>query len=345
MNVEKQVLAKLDKVYVVSLMQINGRGHFLAATEEYGKCLIFSPPHWEVSVVWNDPGGCMSLIPVPGRKKAFVGIQEFFPIFQCEHAGIVYAEAGEVITEPWQVTRVVDLPFVHRIEIVPVGSTPFLVAGSLCGGKTFQDDWSQPGTVYAGPIPESPSDKWSLEPILKGISKNHGMHVAIMDNKTVVMVSGKEGLFMLEVPEKPGLQWQYKRLLEHEVSDIYSYDIDGDGIPEIVTIEPFHGHRLAIYKCMFKHWQPVFETSMDFGHVVWAGEILGQPVILGGCREGSKELFLLRPKTRDLRAMSREILDSDVGPTQIAVVHKRDSDLILSANHESNEVVLYELTR
>lgn len=344
MNVKKQILAKLDKVYAVSPIQINGLTCFLAATEERGKCLLFSPPHWKGSVAWECPGGCVSLIPIPRREKAFVAIQEFFPIFQSEQAGIVYVEGGETIAEPWCVTRVIDLPFVHRIGIVPVGSIPFIVAASLCGGKAFQDDWSQPGAVYAGPIPDDPSDKWSLEPILEGISKNHGMHMTVVDGKSVVMVSGKEGLFMLQVPEKPGLQWQYEQLLEHEVSDIYSYDIDGDGIPEIMAIEPFHGNRIVIHKRMFKDWQPVFEKSIDFGHVIWAGEILGETAVLGGCRGDSKELFLLRPKTSDLKTMSQEILDSNVGPTQIAVVHKRDYDLVVSANHGSNEVALYELT-
>lgn len=344
MNVKKQVLAELDKVYAASSIQINGHTHFLAATEERGRCLMFSPPYWDASVVWDGPGGCMSLVPVPEREKAFVAIQKFFPIFQSEHAGIAYAKGRKVIAEPWRVTRVLNLPFVHRIEIVQVGQVPFLVAGTLCGGKAFQDDWSQPGVVYAGAIPDDPSDKWSLEPILEGISKNHGMHVTIIDEKPVVMVSGKEGLFMLRVPEKPGSQWQYEQMLEHEVSDVYSYDIDGDGMLEIVTIEPFHGNRLTVYKDMSGKWQPAFTTSIDLGHVVWAGKILGQTAVLGGCREGSRELFLLFPKSDDLKAFSRQILDTNIGPTQVAVAHKQNCDLIVSANHGSDEVALYELT-
>jgi len=148
----------------------------------------------------------MSLISVPGHKKAFVAIQKFFPGFQSERAGIVYAKISETITEPGQITPVLDLPFVHRIEIVHVGSIPFLVANTLCSGKTSRNDWSQSGVVYAGPIPENPSNKWSVEPILEGLSKDHGMHVANIDQRPVVMVSGKEGLFMLQIPEKPSSQ-------------------------------------------------------------------------------------------------------------------------------------------
>jgi len=342
--IKKQTLAKLNKVYAVSTIQLGGCIHFLAASEGHDRCLLFTSPDWEASVVWDGPGGCMSLVPVPEHEGALIAIQEFFPIFRSENAGIVYVEVGKTITDPWHVKRVLDLPFAHRIAIVRVSKVFYLVAATLCGGKDFQDDWSKPGTVYVGPIPNNPSDKWLLKPILKGISKNHGMHVTTLNKRQVVMISGKEGLFMLQVPENLSSRWECERLLEHEVSDVYSFDLDNDGISEIVTIEPFHGNSLVVYKNMSKKWQPVFETSMDFGHVVWAGRILGESAIIGGFRGGSKELFLLCPKAPDLKDFSRRTLDEGVGPTQIAVVHKQECDLILSANHGQNEVTLYRLT-
>jgi len=343
MNIKKRTLAKLSKVYAVRTIQLNNQTHFLAASEDHDKCFLFSPPNWDASIVWNAPGGCMSLVPVPGREKSLVAIQEFFPIFQSENAGIVYAEVDETITQPWNVKRVLDLPFVHRIDIVQVGESPFLVAATLCGGKAFQDDWSKPGAVYAGPIPDDPSDKWTLQPILKGISKNHGMHITTLNKKKIVMISGTEGLFMIQTPESSNSDLHYRKLLGYEVSDVYSYDLDDNGTPEIVTIEPFHGNNLLVYKYISEKWQPVFRTSINFGHVVWTGKILGKPAIIAGSRGGSKGLFLFHPKTPDLRDFSRQILDKDIGPTQITVVHKQDCDLILSANHGKGEVALYEL--
>lgn len=343
-NIRKRVLSKLDRVYAVVSMEINGRTHFLAASEGHGQCLMFSPPNWETSVIWDGPGGCMSLVPIPGRQKALVAIQEFFPVFQSEHAGIVYAEVAKDITKPWKVSRILNLPFVHRIQVVKCNSTSYLVASSICGGKAFRDDWSRPGAVYAGRIPQDPSTMWFLKPILENISKNHGMHQTIIDGKPVVMISGKEGLFLLETPQKPHLPWGCQQLLTHEISDMYAYDLDDDEKPEIVTIEPFHGDRLIIYKHLSNKWLPVFETAVNFGHVVWAGEILGRPGVLGGSRGGSQELFLLYPKTRELTSMDRIVLDSNVETMQIAVIHRRNHDLILSANQALNEVALYELT-
>ena len=39
-----------------------------------------------------------------------------------------------------------------------------------------------------------------------------------------------------------------------------------------------------------------------------------------------------------------QVIDSGVGPTQVAVVHEKKSDLIFSANNAVGEVAMYELT-
>ena len=38
------------------------------------------------------------------------------------------------------------------------------------------------------------------------------------------------------------------RIFDHEVSEFGFVDFDGDGVDEIVTIEPFHGENFVIYK-------------------------------------------------------------------------------------------------
>jgi hypothetical protein len=88
MRISKRVLARLDKVYAVAAVPAGGQIHLTAATEARGECLLFSPPDWRASVVWEDPGGTMSIAAVPGSDAAFLAVQErFFP--DAERAGIV----------------------------------------------------------------------------------------------------------------------------------------------------------------------------------------------------------------------------------------------------------------
>ena len=344
MNITKRILASLELIYAVCTIQIEGETHFVAATEGYGECLLFSPPDWTASSVWEGPGGTMCLTPLPGRGGALLAIQEFFPIFQSESAGIVYAEPRGSSTEAWHVRRVIDLPFAHRIEIVHIGPVPYLVAASLCEAKDSQDDWSHPGTVYAGPLPRDPSGHWSLDPILSGISKNHGMHATHLDGCKVVLIAGREGIFSIRVPAEPGEEWFWTRLVEHEVSDVHATDIDGDGIPELVAIEPFHGDTFTIYKLLSREWQAIFCMPISFGHVVWAGDVLGAPAMLVGSRSGDEDLSLMRVQSTDPVRIERSVIDRGIAPTQVGVVHRGNVCQIISANRGTGNAVLYELT-
>jgi hypothetical protein len=343
MKIIKHHLASLKEVYTVSLLKLDGKTHFLAATEAHGPCLLFQSPEWKPSVVWNGPGGAMGIVPLEEKTGSFLAIQEFFPVFKSESAGIVYVEAGLSIEKPWKMDRLLDLPFVHRFDVVSGKRQRYLVAATLCGGKDFQEDWSSPGAVYAGPVPLERSGPWSLKPILQGISKNHGMHITRLDEKTVVLVSGQEGLFQIDVPPQWRSDWHHEQLLDHEISDISTLDIDGNGCPEIVAIEPFHGDGLVIYKRKSRGWEAVMDMPMDFGHVVWGGPILGKPAIVAGNRGGQKELFLLFPSLEKNRGMERVVIDRDVGPAQIAVLNEPHRTLLFSANHAAGEVALYEI--
>lgn len=348
MRIRKLALVSLDAIYAIAAYDEGDRPVVLAATEKEGPCLRMRWPDWEPEVLWSEPGGVMSLAPL-GAADGLVAIERFFPVFQSEDAGIVYARPGGREDGGWSVTRVADLPFVHRVEIVSVGTEPFIVAATLCAGKDCVDDWSRPGAVYVGPVPRDPAVQtpWPLRPVLEGIVKNHGMHVAQLDGRRVVLISGQEGLFQLEVPTGAGEEWNVRQLLNHEISDMYVADVDGDGVPELVTIEPFHGNMLRVYKreATGSPWQAAAELPLDFGHVVWAGTLLGEPAILAGSRRGRKELSLIRMVRGPRRLQHVPVdIDTGVGPTQVAVVHRADRELIFSANHGRGEVTLYELT-
>lgn len=344
MKVKKRILADLDGVYVVNSIVLDGQLHFLAATEKRGKCLLFRPDEWEASAIWDGPGGCMSVVAVPGRQKSIMAIQGFFPIFQSEGAGIVYGHTQGRSTDIWDVNRVIDLPFVHRIEIVCPGGKPYVIAATVCSSKDFQDDWSKPGAVYISAIPEDPSGEWKVKPILEDVRKNHGMHLNSLNGNESVFISGQEGLYQILIPCEPEGKWQVNHLIDHEISDIYLGDIDGDGMDEIVAIEPFHGNKLVIYKYLKEQWIAVHKTDLSFGHVVWVGDIQGKPGIIAGDRDNNKELVLLRPKSNNLNAMERLVIDKAIGPTQIAVIKRDGLDLILSANNGIGQVALYEIS-
>jgi hypothetical protein len=344
MRISKRVLAHLDKVYAVAAVPVGGQIHLIAATEAHGECLLFSPPDWRASVVWEGPGGTMSIAALPGSDAAFLAVQErFFP--DAERAGIVCAQADSDTRLPWAVRRIIDLPFVHRFEFVRVGSKQVIVAATLIGRGANATEWQDPCAVYAGPVPERTDGPWQLEPVLEGITKNHGLFVERKRNGDVVLVSAHEGVFALHPPARGKERWTHDLILPGEVSDIVTADIDGDGRRELLSIAPLHGHIFAIHKKgSGGRWREVYSSELDFGHVVWGGELLGEPAIIVGSRGGNKALTLLRPHPGRVWQMETTIIDEGVGPNQIAVVQVPGRTQILSANHGAGEVALYDLT-
>jgi hypothetical protein len=144
----------------------------------------------------------MGFAQVPGRDDAILAITRFYPIFRAEAAGIDLYVARDGLAEPWEGRRVIDLPFVHRMASVSTPAGDFLVAATVCGGKAFQEDWSQPGAVVAFRIPADLTGVWEAEPILEGIHRNHGMAVATFAGVRSLLDLGDRGRVRAVAPRR-----------------------------------------------------------------------------------------------------------------------------------------------
>ena len=343
MNVYKRVLGSLENAYTVSFQPIDRRRCIAAASEGHGPALLFSPPDWKPLVISDCPGGVMCLERIPGRPNTLIGVERFYPIFIAEQAGIMIMYPLSNDKETWRVRRVLDLPFVHRIRVIAVGGISYLVAATICGGKSFQEDWSKPGAIYISKIPDNPEEQWCIQPILTGLFQNHGLVLQEKDGSQSLWIGCRNGLLRMPIPADPEGPWRAETVLHTPVSDLSFFDLDGDGSLELATIEPFHGDRLVLYRSEKGDWKPAFEAELAFGHVVWSGMLFGQPGILAGSRKKREELSWYFSSGKDLNLRERFDIDTMIGPTQIDVIHEPDRDLIVSANHTPGEIALYEL--
>ncbi len=344
MNVHKRTLVRLEQIYAVSRLVIGGLEHIAAAPEGHGRSVLLRPPDWEISTLLDGPGGVMCFEPIPGQERSLLMIERFFPVFEAQQAGIVRAAAAGDPTTPWTDKRVLDLPYVHRLRAAQVAGRPFLVAATVSGpAKKNPEDWSQPGAVYAGRIPEGASSDWEIRPLLEGLYQNHGLISVEYSGEPSLLVGCRNGLFRIVIPQQPESDWPVEKLLDRAVSDMQLFDLDGDGTQELVTIEPFHGNRLAVYRRPKNSWQPVYEAELEFGHVVWCGTILGRPAIIAGSRAGNMGLSLYLPLEDMVKRMEQIELDHGVEPTQVEVLHRQEHELVFSANHGTGELALYRL--
>lgn len=95
MQVAKKVVAKLEKCYALSELTYQGKHCFLVAAEKHDPCLLFSEDGELIDTVWEEPGGVMTMAPVPGADGQFLATHRFYSPNDSADASIVLASAGK----------------------------------------------------------------------------------------------------------------------------------------------------------------------------------------------------------------------------------------------------------
>ena len=346
MQFEKRVLCTLGKPYPLGIIDLNGERCVLACTEDHGPLMLARPPYREATQVLAGPGGCMALVADSERPGELFAVMECFVGYKFQTAGVYHIRASAA-GPSWSATKIIELPFAHRIELVEKGGRRYLIAANLTAGKSDPEDWSRPGALYASPVPRGPGESWELFPVLQNIHRNHGLVVTRFMGSRSVLVSGTEGVFAADL-DSGGAQWAFRPVLRDEVSEMAVFDLDGDGRDELVTIEPFHGSALRVYRRDSGGWQKAWEAELDFGHCLLAGLVDGAPSILVSNRAGSRDLLLFRFdrgawEGNRLTAPTRIVVDAGVGAANMLLLHHDGADSIFSTNQIAGEIAAYEV--
>jgi hypothetical protein len=332
----KRVILGIEEVYTANAFQA-GTGFYIGAgSETKPQVYLYDIRTGDNSQVSDSPGGMMSFISVPGNPDLFVSIMGLFPPFIGGEAGLFMHKR---MNGGWQTHRALHLPFAHRCEILNRAGKNFLFAATVSTYKENPQDWSNPGALHLIEIDDAPEATWKSRVIDSSITRNHGMTRTRINDKETICISGKEGIFFLE--QRPGDEWNLQPVFNREVSEMTFIDLDGDGQDELVTIEPFHGETLNVYKNTGKKWELRISDSLSFGHGLSSGIIKHKPVIVVGNR--SRSLALESFAIHDLvkGKFDRVVIEENAGPTQTQVFSVGDEDYILSANQRKNEVTLY----
>lgn len=340
MKCRKVHLADLEMVYAITAMEVDGKVYCLAASEKrQGACYLIDPESGKVHTVWDGPGGVMTLLPLEG-EQAFLSIEEFYPVFASEQASIWKTELsmkedGLAVKKE----RLCNLPFVHRIGMLKGTDGLYLVGASLCSGKDYVEDWSRPGGIYVGKYEKG--QPIELENIYLGLTKNHGMFLQERtDGSQRMLIGASEGILTVEHDG----QWKTRLLPGGETSDLWTEDFDGDGREEIAVIQGFHGEHIRILKEQEEGFRVIGELPIHFGHVLWAGRILGELYVIGGSRSEDKALTLYRVIPGEKPEFEAMVLDEGTGATQISVSIEEDHAVIFAANHGAGSIDMYVLT-
>lgn len=343
MIIRKQVLDRMERCYAASSLTIDGQLHVVLASEaEGGPCYAYSGENFtQKETIWEDSGGTMSLLQIPGSNGEFLAVQGFFPGFRAEGAKLVWGKRDDRLG--WIVKDLAALPFLHRFDMFRVEDEIFILASTLCSSKKNREDWSDPGKIYIGKLPASPEEGVTFTPILENLYKNHGFCRGQWDGMDAGFVTCDCGVYVLLPPKEKGGKWGATRLLDRAVGDIAVCDLDGDCVDELITIEPFHGDRVLINKRILREYHVAYcySEGVVFAHAITACKLRGKPSVVCGARRGKAELFILQPGDSEKVCGGVSVVDEGVGPSNVIVINQPDRDIIVSANHSQDEAALY----
>ena len=353
MKVEKKVISNLNKCYSITDITVEGKPCFLVAAEKKDPCYLFAEDGTQLETVWTEPGGIMTMTPVPGTEGQFLATHEFFSPNDSLNARIVLVTRKE--KDVWERKTICYAPFVHRFGILNRGGVNYILVCCLKTGHEYKNDWRFPGACFGAELPKDLSTldedhPLELKLIKDGMLRNHGYSKISRGGHDAALVGCEQGSFIFDPPAVRGADWTVTCVLDVPSSDSVLIDMDGDGKPELGVISPFHGNSLTIwhldefgnYVPQWKFSAPEKETEML--HATWACEMLGKKTWIVGWRKGTKDTIAI---TSDAEAGDYhvEYIDKNTGcANAMHFVNSEGKDCIVATNREIDEAALYTVT-
>ncbi len=344
MKVNKKVISNLTKCYSIAPLTYEGKQHILVAAEKQDPCYLFDLEGNQVDTVWSQPGGVMSMVQVPNSNGVFLATHKFYSPNDSKEAKIIIATPIE--KGNWEIRTLVDLPHVHRFDIVTRNGVNYLIACALKSGHEFKEDWSMPGKVYAAILPDDLSaynddNQLELTVIKDDMLKNHGYYKIYEGDVPHCLISCDSGVYDFVPPASANENWSIEKLVSEPASDALLLDMDGDGEKELAMISPFHGENIYFYKKIDGEFKKVYTyDTADFAHAIYGGTLLGEPTVIIGHRKGARNLLAFT-YNKEQAKYEVTVLDEDCGPANVFKFERNGEEVLVSTNREIDEVAMY----
>ena len=346
MKIEKKYLDEMKRCYCASNISFDGENHVLLASEdpEVACNMYYGKDFEKKQNVWTIPGGCMSIVPIPGKEKEFLAVQEFYLKVTPSLAKIVWGkyEDGE-----WKFKDVVSIPYVHRFGIFHANGINYLIAATVDrnhgfwqtkkGGKDVGYFGSDQGILRVS-APEKRGGQWKTELIMEG----HIGEIATID----IDNDGEDEIMTIE--EFHGDTIQIYKKIDGKYTKVWKYDNEIDFAHALVGTK-LAGQNAFVCGVRRKDCE-LFAVTYEDGEYkvtmiekgVGPANLCAWVKLSGFSREYDYPHYQIAPKRTPYCQV--QLGEWRVGPANLCVVNEKDRDIIVAANHTANEAAVYFVT-
>lgn len=173
MKITKKHLDDIRRCYCAYFMEIDDQvTAFLGSEDPTSPLYAYTGPDFtQKTLVWNDRGGCMSLIPFQTRKNEFLAVNDFYLKANPSNAKIVWGKKTE---EGYVIKDLFHLPYIHRFDIYHSNGEDYGIFATIAHSKTHKEDWQLPGGIYVAKLPKDLNEPIELKLLVDGLYRNHG---------------------------------------------------------------------------------------------------------------------------------------------------------------------------
>ncbi len=277
---------EIDKIeigYGLQMADVNGDGKTDIVLADKSTIQWYESPTWEKHVIARNlterDNVCIAARDIDGDGKCEIAVGGQWNFRESIKDGAVFylIPPGDR-TQPWTPVKLYNEPSTHRMHWVRGKDNQYQLVVKPLRGRGSVDGEGAGLRVLAYSVPKDLKSQWKYDVVGDFMHLSHNFHPVNWDDdaEEELIIAGKEGIWHFD---RTGGEWSAQQLTENFAGEIRDGKLPG-GRRFIVTIEPMHGSKSAVYvepKEPGQPWQlvKVLDEALKDGHALACADYLG----------------------------------------------------------------------
>lgn len=284
--VSKWHAVEIDQIqigYGLQMADVNGDARIDIVLADKNTIQWYESPSWTKHIIARDlterDNVCVTARDIDGDGKCEIAVGGQWNYRESNTDGAVfYLAAPADRTQPWTPIKLYNDPSTHRMHWVKARRDQYRLFVKPLRGRGSVDGDGAGLRLLAYSPPDDPQHDWTYDVVSQLMHLSHNFHPVNWDDdpEEEVIVAGQEGVWHFD--EQNG-DWAATQLTENFAGEIRDGRLP-NGKRFIVTVEPMHGSKSAVYTEPEQPGEPwqlnkILDESLKDGHALAVADYLG----------------------------------------------------------------------